>query len=532
METRDFVPRDRKNVLKLESMGHKPAYFNCAIVEDTKELFMCLKNLLDAVSESGPSKNRDNSTKPEWNDEIKDKLLNNISISLKEIVCIRERQEEDANSRTTELDKSRSSLLDDDTDHLSYIPTTQSQPFKSLIDLPLPVRSSLALHHVEICMDTAKLTEMLISPANALRHASSPFLELEENKEDGHHYVLTALDLTYVLYSENRTGKTSLVKTIVSSEPVQKAFNGGILWINAVGSGSHVSPLQLETMLTCAITQLSGSRNNVWQGLGCLDPVKAAVHHLTSLVYQRRGAVLCVLDGVQQACVVEVFQSIRMVLLVTTRSEQVTKMACKDCIMRLGDLSHDNALTVLCTAAGVGTPPSPSAASSLIEAFGATAPTMAAIGKTLRHKPDWSSATVDVSPQSSVQYAVLRSLSYRSTRLFCCLAILPPNLVLRTALLAEIWELSSLEAEEEADTLEMRCLLMRVSPGEYHLNTDALAVACKLIDGKLDILECARCRLKEHLSKLSTLRYHFQAGTLEELISLWASCDGDVETLR
>ncbi len=546
METRGFLPPDHTNVLKLECMGHKPAYFTCATVEDTKELFVCLKNLLEARNDPPFVKRPVDSPKPEWDNNMKDKLLNNISTSLKEIAYIREQQEEDI--RGVEIENrsllsdeesvrveipSLSSMSLDETEHLSYM-ATQSQPPTVLIDLPLPVCSALALHHVQIREDTAKLAAMVITPANALCNAAPQFEEPKDNREDGHCCFLTAIDLTYMLYSENATGKTSLAKTVVSSEKVQKAFNGGVLWINAVGSDSYIAPLQLETMLTCAITQLSGSRRNIWKGLGCVDPVKAAVHHLTSLVQSKKGAVLCILDGVQQACLVGVFQSIRMVLLVTTRSEQVAKMARMDCTMRLDDLSHDNALAVLCTAAGMRVPPSPSAASSLIETFGATAPAMAAIGKTLRHRTDWSlSATAAASScNSSVQSTVLRALSDNSTSLFCCLAVLPFNVVVRTSLLAEIWGLSSLEAEVEADTLEMRCLLMRVSPGEYRLNVDALSVASQMIEGRSDILECARSRLKEHLSKLSTLRYHFQAGTLQVLILLWEACDGEEETLR
>ncbi len=539
-----MVPPDHTNVLKLESVGHKPAHFTCTTVEDTKELFVCLKNLLEASHEPSFTKKWVDSLTPEFDDDTKDKLLNNIHTSLEEIVYIREQQEEDM--RGMEFENRSSSSTDEEgvkveipyqystpldvTEHLSYMPS-ESRPHAGLIDLPLPVRSALAPHHVQIREDTAKLATMIISPANALRNADSQFQEPEDSRKEGHRCFLTALDLTYVLYSEISTGKTSLVKAVVSSEQVQKAFNGGMIWINAAGSGSHVAPLQLETMLTCAITQLSGSRRYIWQGLGCLDPVKAAVHHLTSLVHQRRGAVLCILDGVQQACLVEVFQSIRMVLLVTTRSEQIAKLACKDCIMRHGDLSRDDALAVLCTAAGMVAPPSPSVASSLIEAFGPTAPAMAAIGKTLRHRTDWSSSATAAFSRSSVESTVLQSLSDNSARLFCCLAVLPSDIVVRTALLAEIWGLSSLEAEVEADTLEMRCLLMRVSPGEYRLNVDALSIAPQLIEGGSDILECAKSRLKEHLSKLSTLRHYFQAGALQVLISLWEACDGE-ETLR
>ncbi len=240
---------------------------------------------------------------------------------------------------------------------------------------------------------------------------------------------------------------------------------------------------------------------------------------------------LCVLDGVQQVCLVEVFQSIRMVLLVTTRSEQIAKLAGKDCIMRHGDLLHEDALNVLCTAAGIVAPPSPTVATSLIEIFGSTAPAMAAIGKTLRNRADWTSSATEALLCSSVESTVLYSLSRSSARLFCCLAILPSDIVVWTELLAQIWGLSSLEAEIEADTLEMRCLLMRVSPGEYRLNVDALRIAPQLIEGGSDILDCTKKRLQEYLSKLSTLRHHFQAGSLQVLISLWEACDGE-ETLR
>ncbi len=97
---------------------------------------------------------------------------------------------------------------------------------------------------------------MITSPANALHNECSHFQEPEESRKEGHRCFLTALDLTYVSYSEIPTGKTSLVKAVVSSEQVQKAFNGGIIWISAAGSGSHVAPLQLETMLTCNNTTL------------------------------------------------------------------------------------------------------------------------------------------------------------------------------------------------------------------------------------------------------------------------------------
>ncbi len=315
METSDSVPHDHTNVLKLECIGHKPAYFTCATVEETKELFACLKNVLEASNESSSVKRLVDSPNPEWDRSMKDKFVNNIFTSLKEIAYISEQEEgmrggeiENASSLLDEEGVRAeipflSSMTSDETEHMSYM-VTQSQAPTPLIDLPLPVCSALASHHVQIQEDTARLAAMVISPVNALCNADPQFEEPKDTWEDGHRCFLTAIDLTYVLCNKNATGKTSLAKNVASSEEVRKVFNGGILWISAAGSGSHIAPLQLENMLTCAITQLTGSRRNIWQGLGCVDPIKAGVHHLTSLVQSRKGAVLCILDGVEDACLV------------------------------------------------------------------------------------------------------------------------------------------------------------------------------------------------------------------------------------
>lgn len=148
-------------------------------------------------------------------------------------------------------------------------------------------------------------------------------------------------------------GKTVLASSVVRDERVRSSFSHGIFWVCVGHAGKDNVALLLEQLAR----ELAAARSDTPHVCPhSFDTAEDTARHLKETLVRGQLRCLLVLDNVWDVEVVAAFMGMGFNLLVTTRQRTAIAPAHEGTMVKIGDMSQEEALQVLGKASGAQGP--------------------------------------------------------------------------------------------------------------------------------------------------------------------------------